>query len=299
MLPKNKIFGILFAFLAMLAACVGYSLASPPIKYGTKPAVNSDGTTDYTISSRVWESQPDVPVHNWVIRLPSTAFVENNWYAVEKTVGYLTEPDGIVISKKEFDQTNSYLSFQLDHSVKSDFQLSASDDDRNPWVLIQFNDSAVEDDRQSAVDRLELGVCKQRKSELPGLTTQGLLTPAELAQLQRLHPGKDLDPCRGDEELGSFLLRDRNGELLGKGYCGGGKRSCDAYLFTLPSERIRVLFHRDEFPYLQGHAEALVAFVHNATVKGNRCYIRQGRTSDSVPVGKDPACSSPDAEGLK
>jgi hypothetical protein len=298
MLSKNWTISALIVFLTFGSLELGDSFAAPPVKYGTAPVAHSDGTTEYTISSRMWEPEPDTLVHNWVIRLPSKAFVENNWFAVEKTVHICTIIGGCY-KEQRFDKTNSHIFFQLDHRAKSEFQLSTSDDDLNPLVLIQFNDSAVEDDRQSAIDRLELGVCKQRKSDLPGLTTQGLLTPAELEHLQRLHPGTKLDPCIGDDELGSFLLRDRNNELLGKGYCGGGKRSCDVFLFTLPSQRIRILFHRDEFPYLQGHAEALVAFVHKATVKGNRCYIRQGRVSDASRVAKDPVCLGSDAEMSK
>lgn len=298
MLLKYKRFFMLLGILPVFAAGLGSAFASPPTKYGTAPVVNSNGTSDYTISSRIWPSQPNVPVHNWVMRLPNSVLVKNNWFSVEKIVTYC-ERSGGCHDEKKFDETNSYINFQLDFRAKSQFVLSLNDDDRNPLILIQFNDSANEDGRQSAIERLELGVCQQRKSELPGLTTQAILPATELDRLQNRHPGKNLDPCKGDEELGSFILRDKNNELLGSGYCGSGKRPCDVYLLKYPAEHIRILFHRSEFPYLQGHAEALVAFIHQVTVKGNRCYIRQGRVSDASRVADDSTCKGDDADILK
>jgi hypothetical protein len=259
MLLKHKITFRILCLLTILGVALAFWFGPRPVKYGIAPIAHTDGTTDYTVSER----------HNWVIRLPSGSFVESNWSAIEETVTICDRFNGCW-NEKRFDKTNTWLFFQLDHYAKSQFQLSSKNDDRNPRVLVQFNESVVNDVRPNLLEQDELRTCVMSEMEVPGVKARSRLPRIEAEKSQKQYPIQRLEECRAVEELDSFILRDKIGELLGKGHCGTAPRKCDATIFTKPKQSFRILFEYDEFQYLQQHAEALVEFIKRVTVSGER-----------------------------
>jgi hypothetical protein len=276
--------GVLFQLLTAFASWSD----SIPLKFGIAPTIRLDGTTDYVLSSRNSYFSPLSLSHNWILRFPSSALVESNWFSKQKTVIYAVEPNGSH-ERQVFEDTNTIITFQLDYRARSKFVLSERDDPRNPKILLQFNHSVVSDFRKRTEESLDQHICRQLESVFPGIVWQveHLTQPAE-------KPGDALtkaEACGDQENPHQFVLRSSKGFLLGGGGCYSGKRPCSVSIFTGRTEFVRILFHKTEFPYLQKHADELGSFIREATIQGNRCYVRPERDSDFLVVAKDAVCS--------